>query len=132
MSARVTRNVLVATLGTPDETQGSLNDPVEREEQGLHFNEKWTYTYLRDDPSGAPMRVIYWHRYDFMGTLVRESADAPWRPDATLLELASRGNSRLEAVVDHHQPLPGNRNYHPASEVRDARDLGSHIEGKED
>lgn len=132
MSEPVTRNTIVTLLGTPDHTDGSLNSPVEREENGLHFNEKWTYTHLRDDPSGAPQRTIYWHRYDFIGTLVRDSSDAEWRPDDTLLETAARGDSRLATVGDHHQALPGNRNYRPASEVRDALDLGGHIEGRED
>jgi hypothetical protein len=132
MSPSVTRNVVVTLLGTPDQTEGSLNSPIELEEQGLHFNEKWIYTHLRDDSSGAPMRVIYWHRYDFIDTLVRNSSDAEWRSDTTLSEAATSGVSRIAGVRDEHEPLPGNRNYHPASDVRDAQDLGGYIEGKED
>jgi len=129
MSPPVTRNVVVTLLGAPDHTEGSLNSPIELEEHSLHFNEKWIYTHLRDDPSGAPMRVIYWHRYDFVGTLVRNSADAEWRADNALIEAAMSGNSRLATVRDQHESLPGNRNYHTASDVRDAHDLGGYIEG---
>ena len=37
MSGRVTRNTVVAMFGTPDHTAGSLNSPVELEEQGHPF-----------------------------------------------------------------------------------------------
>jgi hypothetical protein len=129
MSPRITRNAIVAVLGTPDETHGSLNDPVEHEEHGISFNEKWVYRHLRDDPSGSPMRTIYWHRYDFTGTLVRDSADAEWRSDSSLIEL-SNSDGRLATVRADHEPQSGNPNYRPASEVRDAFDLGGYIEGK--
>jgi hypothetical protein len=130
MSDSVTRNVLVTLLGSPDHTEGSLNSPVELEEHGLRFNEKWTYTHLRDDSSGAPMRAVYWHRYDFVGTLVRNPSDAEWRPDTTLLEATKSGASRRAGVHDAHSALPDNRRYRPASETRDARDLGGYIEGE--
>lgn len=132
MSDRLTRNLVVARLGTPDQTEGSLNDPVEREEYGIHYNEKWIYSHSHDDPSGAAQRTIYWHRYDFTGTLVRTAGDAEWRPDTALARSAQGGADRLALVDSHHAALAGNANYHPASEVRDALDLGGYIEGKKD
>ncbi|MGH7843170.1 MAG: hypothetical protein ACREQT_16835 [Candidatus Binataceae bacterium] len=125
----ITRNVIVTLLGTPDHTQGELNSPIELEERGFHFNEKWLYAPLRGDPSGAPMRTIYWHRYDFIGTLVRDAADAEWRPDDTLIEAARRGDGRLANVTEARALLAGEGNYRAVSEVRDARDLGGYIEG---
>jgi hypothetical protein len=133
MSEPITRNAIVVILGTPDKTDGSLNSPVEREEAGIRFNEKWTYTHLHDDPSEMPMRVIYWHRYDFTGTLVRSGTDAEWKADSSLAECAIRINDRLSLPEkDHHTPLPGNRDYRPVSRVRNDRDLGGYIEGSKD
>ena len=132
MSDRVTRNLVVARLGTPDQTEGSLNDPVEREEHGLHFNEKWIYSHLHDDPAGAAQRTIYWHRYDFIGTMVRKAGVAEWGADPTPVEWSQRGVDRLALVASRHTALAGNPHYHPASEVRDALDLGGYIEGKKD
>ena len=132
MSEPITRNAIVVILGTPDKTDGSLNSPVEREEAGIRFNEKWTYTHLHDDPSGMPMRVIYWHRYDFTGTLVKSGADAEWIPDRTLIETSMHVNDRLALVKDAHSALPGNRDYRPVSRVRNDRDLGGYIEGSKD
>jgi hypothetical protein len=126
----IARNSIVKILGTPDKTDGSLNSPVEREEHGVHFNEKWTYTHLRDDPSGMPTRVVYWHRYDFMGTLVRRGPDAEWQADSTLVEHARRENDRLATVANIQPTLPGNRDYRPVSRVSNDRDLGGYIEGE--
>ena len=70
---RPARNAIVAILGTPDRTEGSLDDPREREEDGVLFNEKWIYMDLHRDPAGAAMRTVYWMRYDFRGTAVRNS-----------------------------------------------------------
>src|ERR1700674_5882397 len=86
MSKRVTHNAVVAMLGTPDHNAGSLNNPVELEEFGIHFNEKWTYDHLVSDPAGVPQRVIYWMRYDFVSTMVRGGANEEWRPDTNLAE----------------------------------------------
>jgi hypothetical protein len=132
MTEPITRNAIVTLLGTPDKTEGSLNSPVELQEHGVGYNEKWIYTHLRDDPSGLPMRVIYWHRYDFMGTLVRSGPDAEWTVDHALIEASMRVNDRLALVHDTHAALPGNREYHPASHTRDDRDLGGYIEGKKE
>jgi len=132
MSVRIARNAIVARLGTPDKTEGDLNSPVVREEQGVHFNEKWIYEHLRNDPSGAPMRIIYWHRYDFTGTLVRQTAEAEWTADTTLIEASKSADDRLALVATNHESLPANRDYRAASEVRDAQDLGGYIEGEKD
>ncbi|MGH7918020.1 MAG: hypothetical protein ACREQE_11165, partial [Candidatus Binataceae bacterium] len=70
MTEPLRRNAVVVLLGTPDRTEGSLNSPIELEEHGIGYNEKWIYQHLRDDPAGVPMRLVYWHRYDFKGTLV--------------------------------------------------------------
>jgi hypothetical protein len=132
MSDRLTRNAIVAMLGTPDKTEGSLNDPIEREEHGIRFNEKWVYEHLRHDPSGAQTRMMYWHRYDFVGTLVRESGDDRWKPDTTLIEVSKRSDGRMTTVDDRHEVVSGKRTYRPASEVRDSSDLGGHIEGEKE
>src|SRR5579885_577083 len=86
MSAPLRRNAIVALLGTPDRTEGSLNDPRLYDENGMRSNEKWIYAHLSADPAGVPMRIIYWWRYDFVGTVIRASADEPWRPDTRLAE----------------------------------------------
>ena len=88
MSGHLTRNAVVAFLGTPDRTEGTLNDPVEREEHEIKFNEKWIYENLTSDPARVPMRIVYWHRYDFMGTMVRANAAEEWRHDTTLAVVA--------------------------------------------
>ena len=132
MSERLTRNAIVARLGTPDKTEGNLNSPVELEEYGIRFNEKWIYDHLRDDPSGAPLRLIYWHRYDFTGTLVRKSAEAEWLVDTTLNAAVKGSDDRLALVESRHESNTGNHNYRAASEVRDAQDLGGHIEGEKE
>jgi hypothetical protein len=92
---RPARNAIVAILGTPDRTEGSLDDPREREEDGVRFNEKWIYTHLRDDPAGVAMRTVYWMRYDFRATAVRNGEAEPWRPDSALVEAAAKRNDRL-------------------------------------
>src|SRR5208282_978095 len=79
VNERPARNAIVAILGTPDRTEGSLDDPREREEDGVRFNEKWIYTHLHRDPAGAAMRTVYWMRYDFRGTAVRNSDTEAWR-----------------------------------------------------
>ena len=86
-------------LGTPDRTEGSLDDPREREEEGVRFNEKWIYTHLHRDPAGATMRTVYWMRYDFRGTAVRNSVSEPWRPDTALVEAAAKRDGRLPRSI---------------------------------
>jgi hypothetical protein len=128
MTGPVTRNSVVSLLGTPHEVEGSLNDPVEREEPGIHFNEKWIYQDLGNDPAGVPNRVIYWHRYDFVATMVRANDSEDWRPDTKLIEAAKTANARLAMVSDHHPAYPVNSRYRPVSKPQDWRDLGGYMQ----
>ena len=130
MTEPITRNAVVVLLGTPDKTEGSLNNPVELTEHGISYNEKWIYNHLDDDPSGFRMRIVYWDRYDFTGTLVRPGRETEWRTDRTLVDASMRVNDRLALVKDAHTAYPDNRDYRPASHVRDDRDLGGYIEGE--
>jgi hypothetical protein len=131
MSSRVTRNKVVALLGTPDRTVGSLNSPIELEELGDIYNEKWTYEHLVNDPAGVPQRSIYWHRYDFVATMVRGSANEEWRSDTALAEAVAPKDDRLPALDDRHAPITPLGLYHPASEVKDSTDLGGYIMGQD-
>jgi hypothetical protein len=130
MSGRITRNAVVALLGSPERSEGSLNDPVEREENGIKFNEKWIYEHLRSDPAGVPMRSVYWHRYDFGGTMVRQNHEAEWRHDVALADALKDTDGRLASLDDHHHSLEGNRRYLAVSEVKDTLDLGGYIQGR--
>jgi len=68
MSAPIlSRNVVVQCFGTPNVTVGSVNEPREMEEHGLRFNEKWVYRLSPGATDEPVERVIYWHRYDFVG-----------------------------------------------------------------
>ena len=121
--------MVVARLGTPDRTNGSLNDPRESEENGFRFNEKWTYLHLSDDPADVPMRIIYWQRYDFLGTVVRSSENESWRVDTKLAEaLAAEESSRLPSLdASHNPPITPTAEYHPVSEFKGKPDLGGHM-----
>ncbi|MBF6561053.1 MAG: hypothetical protein IVW56_12245 [Candidatus Binataceae bacterium] len=130
MSDHVMRNAVVALLGTPDRTEGSLNSPVEREEHGLVYNEKWSYTHLVSDPAGVPMRMVYWHRYDFVATIVRGGPNEAWRTDTQLAEKATSVPDRLAPLNDRHASITPSGLYHPASDVQDAQDLGGYIMGQ--
>jgi hypothetical protein len=127
MSGRVTRNQVVALFGTPDHTAGSLNSPVELEDKGIHFNEKWTYEHLESDPAGVTMRTIYWHRYDFMGTRIRANANDDWRDDAKLAEALANSDDRLASVNDNNLPNTP-RTYRPVSKPKDVTDLGGYFQ----
>jgi hypothetical protein len=130
MSNKIHRNVVVALLGTPDRTEGSLNDPRQKIENGTTFNEKWIYEHLPRDPAGVPIRTIYWWRYDFMGTVVRARADEPWRPDSTLEMAVENANARLaEKGFGAHPPLTSRTEYRPASDFDGLPDLGGHRVG---
>jgi hypothetical protein len=130
MSTRVTRNTVVATLGTPDRTAGSLNSPVQLEEFGNRYNEKWIYEHLVSDPAGVLQRVIYWQRYDFISTMVRGGANDEWRPDTKLAEAVAPENDRLPPLDDHHQSVKPSGLYAPASEVKNSSDLGGYLTGQ--
>jgi hypothetical protein len=124
----VTRNSVVSLLGTPHVVEGSLNDPVEREEFGIRYNEKWLYRDQGEDPAGAPNRLIYWHRYDFVATLVRADDQEQWRSDTKLFEAAKSVNARLSTIDDHHPSYPVNSSYRPVSKPEDWRDLGGYVQ----
>jgi hypothetical protein len=124
----VTRNAVVSLLGTPHAVEGGLNDPVEHEEFGIRYNEKWIYGDLGNDPAGVPDRVIYWHRYDFVATMVRSSDQEQWRSDTKLVEVASSVNGRLNTVEDHHPSYPLNGSYRQVSKPQDWRDLGGYLQ----
>lgn len=128
MTGPVTRNSVVRLLGTPHEVEGSLNDPVERQENGIHYNEKWSYHDLGDDPSGFPNRLIYWHRYDFVATMVRANDHEAWRPDTKLIEAGDAEKPRLNKVDDRHHAYPVTGRYRPVSKLVDGRDLGGYIQ----
>ncbi|HLK88232.1 MAG TPA: hypothetical protein VKT27_17150 [Candidatus Binataceae bacterium] len=131
MNHRPARNAIVAILGTPERTEGSLDDPREREENGIRFNEKWIYTHLTGDPAGVPMRVVYWMRYDFQGTVVRNREDEAWRMDAALAEAAARRSSRLPPLdPSHNPPVTPRVQYHPTSEPEGEPTLGGLIQEK--
>src|SRR5512143_756662 len=123
MSTRVTRNAVVALLATPDRTTGSLNSPLQLEERGIRYNEKWTYEHLVSDPAGVPQRVIYWQRYDFVATMVRGGADEEWRADTALAAAVDARNDRMAPIEDCHAPTTPSGRYAAASEVKDATDL---------
>ncbi|MGH7907471.1 MAG: hypothetical protein ACREP6_12685 [Candidatus Binataceae bacterium] len=130
MNQRPHRNAIVRILGTPDHTEGSLNDPRTREEQGVRFNEKWTYGHLTHDPAGVPMRIIYWKRYDFMGTFVRGSVGESWRADSLLLQAVENADDRISPQDPAHNPaITSTAEYHPASIFEDKPDLGGRREG---
>jgi hypothetical protein len=131
MISRVTRNTVVAILGTPDRSVGSLNSPVELEEFGNTYNEKWTYEHLVSDPASVPQRAIYWHRYDFVATMVRGSANEEWRPDSTLAEAVAPKDDRLSPLDNRHAAITPSGLYQPASEVKDSTDLGGYIMGQD-
>ncbi len=75
------------------------------------------------------MRSVYWHRYDFVGTVVRASESEPWRPDTKLAEaLAAEESNRLPPLDPSHNPsvTPSNE-YRPVSEFKGKPDLGGHM-----
>ena len=87
MPGPILRNAVVKFLGTPNVTEGNVNEPREREEHGFHFNEKWLYRKPQRDPAEALERIVYWHRYDYVGSVIRTTKDGNWRRDDTLPQL---------------------------------------------
>jgi hypothetical protein len=67
-TASVVRNKVVRCFGTPNRTVGSVNEPREQEEHGRRFNEKWVYKLSQATADQPTERVIYWLRYDFVGS----------------------------------------------------------------
>lgn len=89
---KVTRNLVVQRWGTPQSTIGSVNEPREMEENGQHFNEKWVYRNPKGDPGHPKERIVYWHRYDFVGSFLRDSSGnlVPEDPRSLLAGLDDR------------------------------------------
>lgn len=83
------RNDVVARFGTPDRTEGSVNEPRERRENGFLFNEKWVFKRPAGDPAGARERLIYWRRYDYVGSMIRRR-DGDWERDDSLIDALNR------------------------------------------
>lgn len=147
---RLTRNMVVWLLSTPDRTDGSVNDPRERQEHGIRFNEKWLYEEPADDPAGASARIVYWNRYEFSGTVVRTNKGEPWRVDNELEKVLRSGrlqahgidrrspqelepgrnrrDGRLFRVRSHNPAITPSNEYRPVSEFHGEPDLGGHIE----
>jgi hypothetical protein len=84
MPGPVLRNAVVKYFGTPNVAEGSVNEPRERQEHGFHFNEKWIYREPVRDPAAAVERAIYWHRYDYVGSMIKRSKDGEWEEDTDL------------------------------------------------
>jgi hypothetical protein len=132
MSESVRRNAIVALLGTPNRTEGSLNDPRLYDENGLRFNEKWVYDHLTHDPAGVPMRIVYWWRYDFVGTMIRATDHEAWRPDTRLVEAVATADPRLTPLDPALNPPRTPSNQHrPASRCTGPSDLGGHREDED-
>ncbi len=90
MPGPIQRNLIVKFFGTPDATEGSVNEPREREENGVRFNEKWTYKHPRRDPANAAERIIYWRRYDYRGSMIRRATGGDWSADEQLPALLTK------------------------------------------
>jgi hypothetical protein len=89
----VSRNLVVQCWGTPQVTVGSVNEPREMEENGHRFNEKWVYRLVPTSPDGPSERVIYWHRYDFVGSCL-VSKNGVVMPDDLARTLGGRRDRR--------------------------------------
>ena len=92
MPGPIQRSTVVKFFGTPDRTEGSLNEPRERHQEGFTFNEMWVYKRPVRDPAGAAERAVLWRRYDFVGSLVRRSKDGDWEADAFLASALGGGS----------------------------------------
>src|SRR4051794_8790039 len=62
----IRRNIVVQRWGTPQGTVGSVNEPRERAENGVCFNEKWLYRVPGRGTQPGYERIVYWLRYDFV------------------------------------------------------------------
>jgi hypothetical protein len=123
----VTRNQVVRLLGTPDRVEGGLNDPTEREEFGIRYNEKWIYDHLHSDPADVANRIIYWQRYGFIATTVRADETHEWRADTTLIRAANKSSS-LDPRSAHYNTTHYRGRYRPVSTVSDPLDLGGYVQ----
>jgi hypothetical protein len=131
MSNQIHRNQVVKILGTPDRTEGSLNDPREQREGSIVYNEKWIYEHRENDPAGAGQRAVFWHRYDFVATLIRAGAQEQWRHDEAFPKLLLQEDPRVsEPDLRPNPPITPTRPYQAVSDFKGAPDLGGHIEGQ--
>lgn len=80
-ASAVRRNAVVQRWGTPNRTTGSLNEPREHEENGVRFNEKWSYRLTRPEPRDPRERIVYWHRYDFVASFIVDADGGVHRED---------------------------------------------------
>ena len=74
---RVDRGRVWKLLGAPTDQVGSVNDPRTHDECGVRWNEKWIY---RAPEGEAILRIVLWHRYDFLGVF-RVGADGATEPE---------------------------------------------------
>jgi hypothetical protein len=88
---RIRRDDVVGLFGTPDQTTGSVNEPQLQIEHGFEFNEKWLYDRPRLEPSRPRARMIYWQRYDFVGS-ARIEQDGRVVPESASDLLRRRGD----------------------------------------
>jgi hypothetical protein len=86
MPGPIQRNDIVRFFGQPDVTEGTVNEPRERHEHGLLFNERWVYKHPARDPADAVERAIYWRRYDYVGSMIRRNKDGDWIRDDDLVQ----------------------------------------------
>jgi hypothetical protein len=86
----IQRDDVVSLFGTPDHSEGSVNEPRPQVEHGFEFNEKWIYDRPRREPTRPRARVIYWQRYDFVGC-VRIEQDGHVVPESVSDLLRRRG-----------------------------------------
>lgn len=129
MSNQIHRNQVVGLLGTPDRTEGSLNDPREQRDDSIVYNEKWIFEHLENDPAGALQRIVYWHRYDFVATLIRFSPQEQWRPDERFADLLLSTDSRVsEPELAPNPPITPTHRYQAVSDFDGPADLGGHVE----
>ena len=90
----IQRDDVVGLFGTPDQTVGSVNEPVLQVEHGFEFNEKWIYERPRREPTRPRARVIYWQRYDFVGSVrIQENGQVVPESPADLLRLRKPGSA---------------------------------------
>ena len=89
----IQRDDVVERFGTPDQTEGSVNEPQVQVEHGIAFNEKWVYDRPLHEPARPRARVIYWQRYDFVGC-VRIEQDGRVVPESASDLLQHRGAGR--------------------------------------
>ncbi len=129
MSKQIHRNQVVGLLGTPDRTEGSLNDPREQHEDSIIYNEKWIFEHLENDPAGAWQRIVYWHRYDFVATLIRASPQKQWQRDEQFAQLLLSTDSLVsEPYLAPNPPITPTHRYHAVSDFDGPADLGGRIE----